>query len=54
MAKAVEDKAELLKQQPNMTIARLNRLRQSNNPIYSQQREVHNLQGLRMAGIPEN
>ena len=54
MAKAAVEKAELLKRQPNITIARLNATRLSNNPINSQQREAYYLPGLRKAGIPEN
>jgi len=54
MAKAAVEKAELLKSQPKITIAWLTASQQSNNPIYSQQREAHLFPGLRKAGIPEN
>jgi tetratricopeptide (TPR) repeat protein len=54
MAKAAAEKAELMKRQPNMTIARSTALLPSNNPIFLQQREAHALPGLRKAGIPEN
>jgi tetratricopeptide (TPR) repeat protein len=54
MAKAAAAKTELLKQQPNISIARLKELGFSDNPVYLQQREDHMYTGLRKTGIPEN
>jgi adenylate cyclase len=47
-------KRELLKRQPEITIARLKAPQLWGNPAYQQQREAHLYAGLRKAGIPEN
>jgi len=54
MAKVEAVKRELLKRQPEITIARLKAPRLWANPAYQQQREAHLYAGLRKAGIPEN
>ena len=53
-AKAAAEKAELLKQQPGMSIARLKAIRISNVPAFLEQTEAHFYAPLRRAGIPEN
>jgi len=53
-AKAAAEKAELLKQQPGMSIARLKAIRISNVPAFLEQAEAHLFAPLRRAGIPEN
>jgi tetratricopeptide (TPR) repeat protein len=50
--KAAIEKAALLRQRPQTTIARL-RDDGSDHPLYAQQREAHIYAGLRRAGIPE-
>lgn len=54
MVKVEAVKRELLKRQPEITIARLKAPRLWANPAYQQQREAHLYAGLRKAGIPEN
>jgi class 3 adenylate cyclase/TolB-like protein/tetratricopeptide (TPR) repeat protein len=54
MVKAEAVKRELLKRQPDITIARLKAPQLWGNPAYQQQREAHLYAGLRKAGIPEN
>ena len=54
MAKAESVKQELLKRQPEMSIARLKAPQVWAHPAYQQQREAHLYPGLRKAGIPEN
>jgi tetratricopeptide (TPR) repeat protein len=54
MAKTAEAKAEVMKQQPQMSIANVKALRFSDNPIFLRQLEDHVYPGLRKAGIPEN
>ena len=53
MMKAAAAKAELLKRQPNVSIAWLKSFSVRRNPIYVQQSEATQLAGLRKAGIPE-
>jgi tetratricopeptide (TPR) repeat protein len=53
LVKASAAKAELLKRQPDISIARLITPPHSDNPILLEQRS-HVLEGLRKAGIPEN
>ena len=52
-AKAAAEKAELLKQQPDMSIARLKAIRISNNPDWAEQTETYLFAPLRKVGIPE-
>jgi adenylate cyclase len=54
MAKTAEAKAEVMKRQPQMSIANVKALRFSDNPIFLRQLEDHVYPGLRKAGIPEN
>ena len=54
MAKAATSKAELLKRRPDFTIAQLNAMGLSDNPVYLKQAETNVVPGLRKAGIPEN
>ena len=54
MVKVEAVKRELLKRQPDITIARLKAPQLWGNPAYQQQRETHLYAGLRKAGIPEN
>jgi class 3 adenylate cyclase/TolB-like protein/Tfp pilus assembly protein PilF len=53
MAKAEVAKAQLLKLEPNMSIARFKAPREFANPLYQQQREANLYAGLRKMGIPE-
>ena len=53
MAKALAAKAQLLKYQPGITIARIKANRISDNPVYWQQTEMHVFAGLRKAGMAE-
>jgi len=52
-AKAAVEKAELLKQQPGMSIARLKAIRISNRPVFLEQQEKQLYAPLRKVGIPE-
>jgi tetratricopeptide (TPR) repeat protein len=54
MAKTAVAKAEVLKRQPQMSIANVKALRLSDNPIFLRQLEDHVYPGLRKADIPEN
>ena len=54
MAKTAVAKAEVLKRQPQMSIANVQALRLSDNPIFLRQLEDHVYPGLRKADIPEN
>jgi len=54
MVKVEAVKRELLKRQPDISIAQLKAPRIWANPAYQQQREAHLYAGLRKAGIPEN
>jgi tetratricopeptide (TPR) repeat protein len=53
MAKAAAEKAEALKRDRDLSIARLKALRLWRNPVFLQQMEAHLFAGLRKAGIPE-
>ena len=53
MAKAQAARAQVLKYQPGLTIARLKAIRISDNPLFWQQTEMYVFSGLRKAGIPE-
>jgi adenylate cyclase len=53
MVRAAAAKAELLKRQPSISIARLKSSPRYKHPLYLQQSEVTRLAGLRKAGIPE-
>jgi adenylate cyclase len=53
MAKAAAEKAEALKRDRDLSIARLKALHNWRHPIFSQQLEAHLFAGLRKAGIPE-
>jgi adenylate cyclase len=53
MAKAAAEKAEALKRDRDLSIARLKGLRLWRNPVFLQQLEAHLFAGLRKAGIPE-
>jgi hypothetical protein len=53
VAKAAAAKAEALKRDRDLSIARLKALRLWRNPAFLQQMEVHLFAGLRKAGIPE-
>jgi tetratricopeptide (TPR) repeat protein len=53
MAKAAAQKAEALKRDPNLSIARLKALPLWRHPTFLQQMEAHLFAGLRKAGIPE-
>jgi adenylate cyclase len=53
MAKAAAEKAEALKRDRDLSIARLKALRLWRNPVFRQQLEAHLFAGLRKAGIPE-
>ena len=53
MARAAAEKAEALKQDPDLSIARLKALRLWRNPVFLQRMEAHLFPGLRKAGIPE-
>src|SRR5207248_7792253 len=53
VAKAAAEKAELLKQQPGISIARLKAIRISNKPVFLEQQETQLYAPLRKAGIPE-
>jgi tetratricopeptide (TPR) repeat protein len=52
-AKADAAKAQLLKLEPDISLARLKAGRIWTNPLYQQQREAHLYAGLRKVGIPE-
>ena len=53
MAKAQAARAQVLKYQPGLTIARLKAIRISDNPMFWQQTEVYVFSGLRKEGISE-
>jgi len=53
LAKALTAKAQVLKYQPGLTIARLKAIRVSDNPVFWKQTEAYVFAGLRQAGIPE-
>jgi tetratricopeptide (TPR) repeat protein len=53
MAKAAAEKAEAMKRDRDLSIARLKALRLWRNPVFSQQLEAHLFAGLRKAGVPE-
>ena len=53
MAKAAAAKAQLLRLQPGLTIARLLMLRLSGTPASRQEFDEHIIGGLRKAGLPE-
>lgn len=54
IAKAAAEKAKLLTQPPDVSIARLKAFRFWQSPIFLQQREAQLFPGLRKAGIPEH
>lgn len=53
MAKAMQAKAEVLKRQPTISIARLRAMRASDHPVFLREREATFITGMRKAGIPE-
>lgn len=53
LAKALAAKAQVLKHQPGLSIARLKAIRVSDNPVFWEQTEAYVFAGLCQAGIPE-
>jgi TolB-like protein/tetratricopeptide (TPR) repeat protein len=53
MAKAATSKAELLRRRPGFSIAQLNAMGLSDNPVYLKQAETNVISGLLKAGVPE-
>ena len=54
VTRAATSKAELLRRRPEFSIARLNKMGLSDNPVYLKQAETNVIPGLRKAGIPES
>jgi hypothetical protein len=53
VAKVKTSEAELLRRRPGFSIAQLNAMGLSDNPVYLKQAETNVISGLRKAGVPE-